>query len=287
MENRDLNVVIVGLGLIGGCFAKAIRKNISVKNIWAIDVNEDVLLDAEKQGVIDKGFSVNSNNIEGVLKEADLVVLCTYPHDTVKFVIDNMKSFKTGAILTDVAGVKVDLMSQIDGILREDLEFIGGHPMAGKEVKGFQNSDDSIFNGAQYILVPSTKSKMDNINVLKSLLLKMRFSHVIQLSPSEHDKMVAYTSQLPHAIACTLMENKIIHNKSLCVGGSFRDATRVAKINCDLWTELFLQNKKYIVQELKGFISDLEELTVLIDTEDKENLREKLCKSEKLRREID
>lgn len=287
MEHRDLNVVIVGLGLIGGCFAKAIRKNVTVKNIWAIDVNDDVLLDAEKQNVIDRGFLLNSHNIEGVLKDTDLVVICTYPHDTVKFVRDNMKSFKVGAILTDVAGIKVDLMRKIDSVLRDDIEFIGGHPMAGKEVKGFQNSNEKIFNGAQYIIVPSRNSKEENVNLLKSLLLKMKFQDIIELSPSEHDEMVAFTSQLPHAIACTLMNNKMINKSSLCVGGSFRDATRVAKINCDLWSELFLQNKKYIVQELKSFISDLEEFTVIIDTEDKKNLKEKLCKSENIRREID
>src|SRR5690606_31877249 len=127
-------------------------------------------------------------------------------------------------------------------ILRDDIDFIGGHPMAGNEYKGIKFASEKIFQGAHYIITPSSKNKKANISVLKNMILKMGFANIVEMTPEEHDYMVAFTSHLPHIIALSLVLNPTIQKKYICTGNSFRDVTRVAKINSDLWSELLLNN---------------------------------------------
>ncbi|SHK17823.1 prephenate dehydrogenase [Hathewaya proteolytica DSM 3090] len=287
MKDLNINVAIVGLGLIGGCFTKSIKSNLNVDKIWAIDVNKDVLDLAKEQGFIHEGILAGSEEEKSAIREADLIILCTYPKETVQFVEDNMNYFKSGAIITDAAGIKSNIMKKISDILREDLSFIGGHPMAGREVTGFQNSSENIFKGAQYILVSGDGEKDESSDFMKQFLLQIGFGKVIELTAAQHDNMVAFTSQLPHIIACTLMNNNMVEGNNLCVGGSFMDATRVAKINCELWMQLFMENKTYVGKQLKIFIDDMKEIYDLIENEKCEELKEKLCKGSDMRKEMD
>lgn len=283
MDISELNVTIVGLGLIGGSFAKAIKKYTNIKNLWAIDINKDVLNKATRLGVIDKGFT----EPEFPLSHSELVILCIYPSLTTKFIKENMSKFKQNAIITDTAGIKGKIIEQVTGCLREDLEFIGGHPMAGRECEGFEFSNADVFNNAQYILVRNKNNKLENINLLKDIIGKVKFKDIIEMSSNQHDEMVAFTSQLPHIIACVLMNNNLISGNFQCIGGSFKDATRVAKINCGLWEELFMENKSYIVEQLRNFTSDMNEITDLIENDKREDLRKLLNNGRNIRKEMD
>lgn len=283
MDTSKLNITIVGLGLIGGSFAKAIRKYVPVKNLWAIDIDESVLEKATKLGIIDKGFKDTTIP----LNQSDLVILCLYPSLTIKFMKENMSKFKSNAIITDTAGIKEKIIEEVKESLREDLEFIGGHPMAGRECEGFEFSNAEVFNNAQYILVKNENNKLENINLLKDIIGKVKFKDIIEMLPGQHDEMVAFTSQLPHIIACVLMNNNLISENFQCIGGSFKDATRVAKINCGLWEELFMENKSHIVQQLRSFVDDMNKITNLIENDEREDLRKLLNHGSNLRKEMD
>lgn len=274
-----LNITIVGLGLIGGTFARSIKENINVKNLWAVDIDEQVLSDAEKLKVIDKGFI----NPKFPLQNSDIIILCIYPNLTIKFIKDNINDFKQNAIITDTSGIKHKIVEEVNSFIREDLDFIGGHPMAGKEASGFLNSNNHIFNNAQYILTPSSRSKTKNINLLKMILSNLKFKSVNELTPESHDNLIAYTSHLPHIIACALVNN-VGNNTYSCIGGSFRDATRVADINSDLWSELLIENKEAVLNEVQKFLRDINNIYELIESSNQEYLRlylEKSCEKRK------
>ncbi len=280
IDLSNINITIVGLGLIGGSFAKSIRENINLKNLWAIDVDENVLSTAEKLKIIDKGFI----NPKFPLQNSDIIILCIYPNLTIKFIKDNINDFKQNAIITDTSGIKHKIVQEVNSFIRDDLDFIGGHPMAGKEVNGFSNSNDNIFYNAQYILTPSKRSNLTNINILKVLLSELKFEAVTELTPESHDHIIAYTSHLPHIIACALVNN-VANNTCSCIGGSFKDATRVANINASLWSELLIENKDAVLEEVDKFIGDINNIYKLIESNEQEYLRlylEKSCEKRKM-----
>lgn len=278
----DLNITIVGIGLIGGSYAKAIRKNIKTNKLWAIDINVDALNEAESSGVIDNGYTEPQYPLE----HSDLVILCTYPNATMDFLKNNMRSFKKNALITDTMGMKNKIVSDILSIMRDDLEFIGGHPMSGRELVGYNHSDADIFKNAQYILTPSKNTSDSSLIMLKQIIKSIGFNKIIEMSPQTHDEKIAFTSQLPHIIACTLMNNASLDNNFQCVGGSFKDATRVADINSQLWSELILENKDNILNEISNFISDITDIYNVIKCNDRNSLEFFMNKSRARRKEM-
>jgi prephenate dehydrogenase len=238
MDFRGLNIAVVGLGLIGGSYAMALR-DIKPSNIFGIDHDHNTISKAKEAGVIDNSTS----DTDFILKKSDIVIIALYPKDTVDFIRNNLKSFKKGAIITDATGIKDNILKEINDCLRQDLDFIGGHPMAGKAESGFSHADKAIFQGANYILTPTEKNKKENISLISNMAIKIGFSNVILLSPEEHDKVITLTSHLPHIVAVALM-NSTGDTKDIpkLVGGSFKDATRVAAMNSNLWCELLLSN---------------------------------------------
>ncbi|WP_373898603.1 prephenate dehydrogenase [Haloimpatiens sp. FM7315] len=252
MDFSKFNLSIVGLGLIGGSFAKALRK-CGFKNIWALDVNENSLKKAEKLGIIDKGFM----DSKIPLSKSDIVIMCLYPELEVKFLKDNVKYLKKGCIVTDVTGVKESMISEIQRIMPKDLDFIPGHPMAGKESKGFDISSEKIFEGSDYILI-TANNKLENIKILKEILNKINIRKIVEMNSKEHDEMIAYVSQLPHVLAAAFIKNRRFFKDNLCFGGSFRDITRVSNINSRLWSELLAENKENVVNEMNKLIDELE-----------------------------
>ncbi|MFY9414356.1 MAG: prephenate dehydrogenase [Tepidanaerobacteraceae bacterium] len=283
MDCSDFNITVVGLGLIGGSLAMAISKKIKTKQLWGVDIDRDALDLAMASRIINKGFT----DPKEPLQESDLVFVCIYPKAAVKFIRENMRHFKTGAIVTDVTGLKGLIFREISPILRDDIDFIGGHPMAGNEFQGIQFASEKIFKGADYIMTPSAKSKRANVSLLKDLLFKIGFANVVEMGPEQHDDMVAFTSHLPHIMALSLVLNPMIENTSICTGGSFRDVTRVARINGDLWTELLLENASYVVKHLDIFLSNLQEFKKAILGNDSVSLRELFSKAQKLKEELD
>ncbi|MCK9478993.1 MAG: prephenate dehydrogenase [Firmicutes bacterium] len=262
MQNKT--VTVVGLGLIGGSIARVLRP--FVKKLYAIEQNSDVLDFAQKQGIVD----VAPHN---PLEESDIVVLCIYPGDSLVFVKENVNNFKKGCILTDTVGVKTPLMNLCKK-LNPPFTYIGGHPMAGREVSGFINSDKNLFSGASFIITPSDNAKAEQISLIEKFALALGCKVVIHATADEHDKIIAYTSQLPHIIATAMCDTPLLVKHKNYTGGSFEDVTRVAKINENLWTELFLENKKHLADEIKRFTASLEKIGRAIEQNDSEALRQ-------------
>ncbi len=275
----NLNITIVGLGLIGGSLAKAIRKNIDFNNLWATDVNQNVLKAAKEDGVIDEGYV----NPEIPLSDSDITIFCTYPSATVEIIRNNVNHFKPDSIVTDASGIKNNIVKEIKSFMRKDVEFIGGHPMSGRESIGYESSDGGIFNSAEYILTPDENTSDYSIKVLTKLIKDMGFKEVSLMSAEVHDKRIAFTSQLPHIIACVLMNNRNIDKGYGGIGGSFRDMTRIADINSDLWCELIYENKRNILDELDNFILDINKIYDILKKDDVENMKS-MMKTSSLRR---
>jgi prephenate dehydrogenase len=264
LDCTDFNITIVGLGLIGGSFAMALRE-LKPKNIWAIDIDKNTLRAAEKMNIIDKGYT----NPEIPLSSSDIVIIAVYPQKTINFVKNNMNLFKSGAIITDTAGIKSNLIHEIMPVLRKDLDFIGGHPMAGKEESGLNAASKDMFKNANYILTPINGNKEENINLITEIARGMGCKRVVHLTPKEHDDIIAYTSQLPHVIAVSLIDcNSSIEGVAQFIGGGFKDTTRVATVNVELWPELLLNNKENIISKIEDFERNIIEIKTAIINND-------------------
>ncbi len=265
----DKKILIVGLGLLGGSYAKAlIKKGYYVTAITRSQSSIDYAL-SEK--IIHKGAAFVDPTLVG---EADLVVFALYPHIFIDWIKENQSLFKSGAILTDVTGVKGMIVDQIQTMLRPDVEFIAAHPMAGREVYGVQNSDERIFQGANYVVTPSEKNTDDAIELCCDLGEVLGFANVSRLAPKEHDKIIAFVSQLTHCIAITLMTCQTEEHLEDYTGDSFRDLTRIARMNDEMWSELFLLNKEALLPQMTLFERELNRLRYFLETDDVESLRD-------------
>ncbi len=266
---KDINFLIVGLGLLGGSYAKGL-KNIGF-SVSAITKSEEDIDFAIENEIIDKGTTKIDPKIIG---EADVVVFALYPHIFIDWIKNNQKYFKSGAIVTDVTGVKGCVVDEIQSVLREDVEFISAHPMAGKEVSGVKNSDPEIFKGANYIVVPTEKNSEEAIELCCNLGKMLGFARVSTLSVEDHDKMIAFLSQLTHCIAVSLMCCNDTPEMEKYTGDSFRDLTRIARINDEMWSELFLSNKEDLLSQMEKFKATFEELYQKIKLGDRDGMRE-------------
>lgn len=268
-KNANTNILIVGLGLLGGSYAMALKKK--GYHVEAITKTQSSIDFALKHGLIDAG-SVSVE--EEMVKRADLTVFALYPHIFINWLKEYQHLFRSGAILTDVTGVKGSVVAEIQEMLREDVEFIAAHPMAGKEVYGVENADDKIFEGANYIVVPTEKNSEEAIALCEELGWELGFHSVSRLSPEEHDEMIAYLSQLTHCIAVTLMCCHDNENLVAYTGDSFRDLTRIAKINDAMWSELFMMNKSALLEQMDLFMEKFKELRDDLECGNVEDMRE-------------
>lgn len=281
MLELDFNITIVGLGLIGGSFAMAL-KELNPKNLWAIDINEETIKTAEEMKIIDKGYT----DPEIPLKKSDIVITCIYPNLTLQFIKDNMDNFKPGAIITDTAGIKEKLIEEIYESIREDVDFIGGHPMAGRESKGLGYATKDIFNNANYLITPTDKNIEENIEIIEELVRTIGFKNIVRLDPREHDKIIAFTSHLPHIMASALITSDSRCDTKFFVAGSYRDATRVAKINADLWTELIMDNRDNTLEQIEVFENSIANFKRAIMNNDRESLKSLFRKGSQKREEL-
>ena len=262
------NILIVGLGLLGGSYAK-ILKRFGFK-VSAITKEQSSIDYAIKENIIDEG-SIEIN--EKLIGNADLVIFALYPHVFVEWIEKNQHLFKSGTLITDVTGVKRSIIYKIQGMLRNDIEFISAHPMAGKEVSGVENSSDRMFIGANYIVTPTEKNTPQAIQTCLELGKLLGFSNVTTLSPEEHDEMIGFLSQLTHCIAITLMTCNDKENMEKFTGDSFRDLTRIARINDLMWSELFVANKDVLLEQMNLFINKFNQLKTMLETEDIDGMR--------------
>ena len=254
-------ILIVGLGLLGGSYARVLKR--FGFHISAITKEQSSIDYAIKENIIDEGTTELDEKMIG---ESDLVIFALYPHIFVEWIEKNQNLFKSGAIITDVTGVKGNIVYQIQDMLRPDVEFIAAHPMAGREVSGVENSTDKMFAGANYIVTPTEKNTPEAIQTCMELGRLLGFSNVTTLSPEEHDEMIGFLSQLTHCIAITLMTCNDKENMEKFTGDSFRDLTRIARINDLMWSELFVANKEALLKQMNLFADKFNELKVMLET---------------------
>lgn len=261
-------ILIVGLGLLGGSYAKVLKR--FGFHISAITKEQSSIDYAIKENIIDEGSTQIDKKIIG---KSDLVIFALYPHTFVEWIEQNQQFLKSGALITDVTGVKGNIVYKIQDILRSDVEFIAAHPMAGREVSGVENSTDKLFIGANYIVTPTSKNTQEAIQTCMELGRLLGFSNVTTLTPEEHDEMIGFLSQLTHCIAISLMTCNDKENMEKFTGDSFRDLTRIARINDLMWSELFVANKDALLKQMNLFIDKFTELKTMIEQEDIPKMR--------------
>ncbi len=279
---NDVKFLIVGLGLIGGSYAQALTD--LGYEVGAITRSQSSIDYAVENGLIAHG---TTEVTEDYVSKFDVVVFALYPKVFVDWIDKYQSYFKSGALITDVTGVKSPIVYKIQDMLRDDVEFVGAHPMAGKEVYGVQNADKSIFAQANYIVTPTEKNTESAIETTKQIGRLLGFKTVCELSPEKHDEMIGFLSQLTHCIAVSLMDCKESENLVDYTGDSFRDLTRIAKINDAMWSELFLLNKDELISQMDLFLSKFKELRDALENEDTEKMRDMMRISTERRKYFD
>ena len=278
MIEKNANILIVGLGVIGGGYAielsqKGYRINCITKNQADIDY-------AIERGMIAFGTTEVD---EKLISSADLVIFALYPTVFIEWIEKYGHLFKKGAIITDVTGVKSSVVETVQSLLSDDVEFISAHPMAGRERSGVEYADPAVFRGANYIVTPTERNSDEAIKLCCELGEILGFTKISILSPKEHDKMIGFLSQLTHCIAVTLMTCNESSGLEKYTGDSFRDLTRIAKINDAMWSELFLMNKDALLTQMDAFIGEFERLRSMIEDGDREGMRKMMRLSTKRR----
>lgn len=287
---KELTVTIVGLGVIGAAFAESFRA-IGIKTIYGIDIDEETLKKAEEKSIINKGFIETKEPLE----KSDFVVITLYPNLMKSFFVNNIDNFKENAIINDVVGIKEKIIGDINPIMEKiriqsgkNIDFIFGHPMAGREKRGIDFADSKVFKNANYIIIKDEKNKRENLELLSEIVNLMGFKKVSFLTAQEHDEIIAFTSQLTHAIAVSLVNSDSEkYDTNRFIGDSYRDLTRIAKINEDLWAELFMGNKKNLLEMIQQFEKELDIIKDALNNNDLGTLKEKFIMSTRRREKID
>ena len=266
---KDKKILIVGLGLIGGSYAQALKR--AGIRVGAITRSPETIEYALENGLIDEGTTEVTPEFVG---SYDLIVFALYPHVLMDWLKKYQDFIRPGAMLTDVTGVKRAIVYDIQAMLRPDVEFIGAHPMAGREVYGVRNADCTIFKGANYIVTPTESNTPEAIELCMELGRTLGFARMVRLSPEKHDEMIGFLSQLTHCIAIALMTCKDTGYMSQYTGDSFRDLTRIARINEEMWPELFLLNKDELLEQIGLFSGQLDKIRDAIATGNTEELKQ-------------
>ncbi len=266
--NQNTNILIVGLGVIGGSYARALTKR--GYRVRCITKHQPDIDYALSEGMIVLG----STEVDPALvADADLIVFALYPHVFIDWIRQYQRFFKPGALITDVTGVKESVVDTVQSLLRRDVEFIAAHPMAGRERSGVEYSDDGVFQGANYIVTPTERNTPEAIAICKKLGEELGFARITCLSPREHDETIAFLSQLTHCIAVTLMTCNDSEALAAYTGDSFRDLTRIAKINDEMWSELFLLNRDALLRQMDAFSEEFASLRRMLAEGDREAMR--------------
>ncbi len=272
--NSKVNVLIVGLGLMGGAYAIGLKKK--GYHVSAITRSDSSIAYALENGIIDEGTTSLDPEMIG---KAELVVFGLYPNVFIDWIRDNQHLLRSGAIITDVTGVKTSVVYKIQDMLRPDVEFVPAHPMAGREVYGVQNSAGVNISEANYIVTPTAKNTPENIEAVKKLGEEIGFARISVLSPEKHDEMIAFVSQLAHCLAIVLMTCNDLENIEDYTGNSFRDLTRIAHINENMWSELFMMNKDALLEQMDLFSEQFKSLRDMIDNSNVDAMKKMMIES--------
>lgn len=270
-----MNIAVVGMGLIGGSLCKAIKEKCDY-TLWGCDTDSAVSQKALKENCVDEIIEKEK------LGEADMTFVCLHPETTIKFIKKNAELFKKGSIVCDVCGVKTIVAEKCEGTLKKNgVFYVGTHPMAGREFSGFDYSSGSLFEGADFIITKTENTDKNAAAKVAALAEEIGFGEVVYSTPQEHDKIIAYTSQLAHIVSSAYIKSPTLEKQPGFSAGSFLDMTRVAKLNEKMWTSLFLMNRKAIKFELDMLIAHLKEFRSAIKYEDDEELMKLLADGRK------
>ena len=268
---KDTNILIVGLGLLGGSYAMALTKK--GYRVSALTRSQSSIDYALEQGIIAEG---KTGVDPEMIARADLIVFSIYPRVLIEWMEENHNLIRPGTVLTDVTGVKGYTVYRVQELLPEGAEFISAHPMAGRECLGVQNATDEIFKNANYLVVPTESNTEEAITLCEELGRELGFARISRISPEKHDEMIAFLSQLTHAIAVTLMCCNDSPELVNYTGDSFRDLTRIARLNDEMWSELFLANREALLSQIDLFTAELGRLRTRLAEGDRDALREQM-----------
>lgn len=261
-----MKIGIVGLGLIGGSLAKAIKKHTD-HLCFAYDVNSQTIADAIQQESIDGSFEPSQ------MSSFDIVILGLYPDVTIDFINKHASHFKKGGIVIDTCGVKEEIIKAADKKLNDmGVYFIGCHPMAGREFSGFEYSLDNLFDKASFIITPTENTDEKALKELQKFSKEIGFLKNVISTPREHDEVIAFTSQLAHIVSSAYVKSPSLLKQSGFSAGSFKDLTRVAKLNEGMWTTLFMMNRSALLEEINYMINHLIEYKTALETESSKTL---------------
>lgn len=281
--NKNLHFLIIGLGLMGGSYAYALSKR--GYHVSGIDINRESIDYAMDNGIIEKG-SITAD--AEMIQSADVIFFGLYPNTMISWIKEHMPNFKAGCLISDVAGVKCHVVDKVQSLLKDlPVEFIASHPMAGKEVSGVKHANDEMFQQANFIITPTDSNSEKAIAFLTDFANELNFANISILTPQKHDEMIGYVSQLTHVIAISLMNANDNPDLVNYTGDSFRDLTRIARINEHLWTELFFLNKDNLIREIDDFETALQALKQTLLDEDSDTLKQMMITSTERRARFD
>lgn len=275
----QMNVLVVGLGLIGASLAKALKKNTN-HHVIGWNRTGTVTMRAIEEGVIDE-----TGELDEIIPKADVTIINFYPKAIVPFIKEHKHLFKKNSIVTDSCGIKTKICRELE---KEDFDFyfIGAHPMAGREVSGYDNSLDNLFDNASFICTPTDNIPRNKTDALVGLAQDIGFARTVVTTPEHHDEMIAFTSQIAHVLACSYVLSPLAPNHAGYSAGSYRDVSRVARINADMWTELFIDNKEPLVREIDDLVSNLMKFKYSIVNGDEQSLHDLMEKGNRIKEEI-
>ncbi len=259
-------VLVVGLGLMGGSMAQTIKARTGCR-VLGWNRTKETAEKAKADSVIDAVAN------EALFGDADLVIIGLYPKASADWLIENLPKLKKGCVITDMVGVKKYMAERLEQpMLEAGMHYVGGHPMAGREFSGFDYALPTLFDGASMILVPNKSSGEENVCALEEFFMKLGFGQTVRCTPEQHDKMIAFTSQLAHVVSSAYIKSPEADRHNGYSAGSYRDLTRVAKLNEEMWSELFLCNAEPLAKEIDEIILHLDEYRKAIRSGDREKL---------------
>ena len=274
-----MKVLICGLGLIGASLAKTLKKN-TTHTVLGWNRTPSVTEKALRDGVIDR-----TGDIDELMSDADITFVNFYPDAIVPFILEHKSSFKKDSIVTDSCGIKTKICKELE---HEKLNFyyVGAHPMAGREVGGYDNSQDTLFDKASFIVTPYENTPRNKVDALVGLAQDMKFARTVVTTPEHHDEMIAFTSQIAHVLACSYVLSPLAPMHPGYSAGSYRDVSRVARINAEMWSDLFIDNKDALVREVDDLVSNLMKFKYNIINEDRQALCDLMNKANSIKEEI-
>ena len=272
-----MNVAIVGLGLIGGSMAKSI-KNRTAHTVWGADLNSETMTMARMCGAIDAPLTKEN------LPQAELILVAIRPGAAIEWVRQHAPLISKSAILVDLCGVKRTVVASIAPVAEQyGFAYIGGHPMAGRERGGFTASTEDLYVGASMILTPDKRTDMRLLETLKAFFLDLGFAGLTFSTPEEHDRIIAFTSQLAHIVSSAYVKSPEAQRRRGFSAGSFQDMTRVARLDEDMWTELFLDDEDFLAKELDELIGHLTDYRNALQDRDAQRLHDLLKEGRELK----